>query len=69
MTQLNGTKLLNAISTSPRLSALRFNQVEFWPNNPGVVRSFGSLDRIKTLQVMHSDPELVRLVLFYLPPR
>ncbi|GAA6000525.1 hypothetical protein JCM10207_008052 [Rhodosporidiobolus poonsookiae] len=63
MSAANGAKLLAAVETSPRLSALRFNQVDFAPDPPGRVQSMGSLPRIKTLQVMHSDPELFDLIL------
>ncbi|GAA5861260.1 hypothetical protein JCM8547_008536 [Rhodosporidiobolus lusitaniae] len=62
MTSINGQKLLRAIAASPRLSAIRFNQVDFWPNAPDVVDDFVSLPRIKTLQVMHSSDELFQLV-------
>ncbi|BGP38342.1 hypothetical protein JCM10450v2_002290 [Rhodotorula kratochvilovae] len=60
--QWRGARLLEAIAASPRLSALRFNQVDFYPQNPGVVLSFGTLQHIKTLQIMHSDPEIFDLV-------
>ncbi|GAA6049021.1 hypothetical protein JCM3770_005443 [Rhodotorula araucariae] len=60
--QLRGAMLLEAVATSPRLSALRFNQVDFYPEEPGVVPSFSSLPHVKTLQIMHSDPELFELV-------
>lgn len=59
-----GEAILRAIAASPKLSALRFNQVDFFPFEPHVVHEFGPLPHVKTLQIMHSDPEIVRL----LPP-
>jgi len=55
-----GDTILRAIAASPRMSALRCNQVDFYPDEPRCVRDFGSLDHIRTLQIMHSDPEIVR---------
>lgn len=62
MSRAGAQRLLEAIQTSPTLSALRFNQIDFWPDHPDMVRSFAPLTRIKTIQVMHSDPELFQLV-------
>ncbi|GAA5914737.1 hypothetical protein JCM8208_000686 [Rhodotorula glutinis] len=57
-----GDSILRAIAASPKLSALRCNQVDFYPDEPRCVRDFGQLDHIKTLQIMHSDPEISELV-------
>ncbi|GAA5976662.1 hypothetical protein JCM10908_005586 [Rhodotorula pacifica] len=62
MSQTGAQRLLETIRSSPTLSALRFNQIDFWPDHPDIVRSFAPLTRIKTIQVMHSDPELFQLV-------
>ncbi|BGP54417.1 hypothetical protein JCM8202_000851 [Rhodotorula sphaerocarpa] len=62
MSRDGGRRLLEAIQASPTLSALRFNQIDFWPDHPDVVRGFPPLPHIKTIQVMHSDPELFSLV-------
>ncbi|GAA5911518.1 hypothetical protein JCM6882_000525 [Rhodosporidiobolus microsporus] len=62
MSAESGRRLLHAMAApTSRLSALRFNQVEFFPNHPDVVRTMEPLNRIKTLQIMHSDPELFDL--------
>ncbi|TNY22405.1 hypothetical protein DMC30DRAFT_149449 [Rhodotorula diobovata] len=57
-----GEAILRAIAASPKLSALRFNQVDFFPFEPHVVHEFGPLPHVKTLQIMHSDPEISGLV-------
>lgn len=62
MSRDGGRRLLEAIQASPTLSALRFNQIDFWPDHPDVVLGFPPLPHIKTIQVMHSDPELFSLV-------
>ncbi|GAA5829287.1 hypothetical protein JCM11251_004993 [Rhodosporidiobolus azoricus] len=62
MSAESGARLLRAIAGARRLSAVRFNQVEFFPRNPDVVRTLAPMTRMKTLQLMHSDPELFELV-------
>ncbi|GAA5834820.1 hypothetical protein JCM9279_007118 [Rhodotorula babjevae] len=57
-----GDSILRAIAASPKMSALRCNQVDFYPDEPRCVRDFGQLDHIRTLQIMHSDPEISELV-------
>ncbi|GAA5921364.1 hypothetical protein JCM3775_003009 [Rhodotorula graminis] len=57
-----GDSILRAIATSPKMSAVRFNQVDFYPDEPRCVRDFAQLDHIKTLQIMHSDSEISELV-------
>ncbi|BGP14307.1 hypothetical protein JCM10213_004434 [Rhodosporidiobolus nylandii] len=57
----NAARLIRAIADSPRVSAVRLNQVDFIEGKPGVVPSLPPLTRLKTLQIMHSDPELFGL--------
>lgn len=62
LSRQGGERMLHAIRDSTTLSAIRFNQIDFWPDHADVVQAFPTLPRIKTLQVMHSDPELFQLV-------
>ncbi|GAA5998692.1 uncharacterized protein JCM10292_007163 [Rhodotorula paludigena] len=54
-----GLDLIRYISSSPTISAVRVNQVDFWPRRsarPLVEAAQDPLPHIKTLQIMHSDP-------------
>ncbi|GAA5898640.1 uncharacterized protein JCM6883_003376 [Sporobolomyces salmoneus] len=50
-------KFMRAVSNAPRLSAIRFNQVEY-----GFRDELPLLPKIHTLQIMHGSPQLLDLV-------
>ncbi|GAA6009289.1 hypothetical protein JCM11491_004259 [Sporobolomyces phaffii] len=54
--------LLDTIARAPRLSAVRFNQVEIHALPSTIVKSLPSLDHIRTLQIMHGSSQLLNLV-------
>lgn len=56
-----GVRLLDIVAASPTLSAIRLNQVSCWPPLLGLNERINRLGKIKTLQVMHSDPGFVRM--------
>ncbi|GAA6061650.1 hypothetical protein JCM10212_002527 [Sporobolomyces blumeae] len=54
--------LLTTIATAPRLSALRFNQVEFQYLPKDFIGDLPRLDQVRTLQIMHGSAQLLNLV-------
>lgn len=52
-------ELLDTIVSAPRLSALRFNQVEIHALPSSVMEKLPTLPRIRTLQIMHGSGQLV----------
>lgn len=55
-----GHRLLDIIAASPTLSAVRLNQVSCWPPLLNLNERINRLAKVKTLQIMHSDPGFVR---------
>ncbi|GAA5869971.1 hypothetical protein JCM16303_001855 [Sporobolomyces ruberrimus] len=55
-------ELLDTIVSAPRLSALRFNQVEIHALPSSVMEKLPTLPRIRTLQIMHGSGQLLKLV-------
>ncbi|GAA5946417.1 hypothetical protein JCM3765_000233 [Sporobolomyces pararoseus] len=54
-------KLLETIATAPRLSAMRFNQVDFAATKT-VLDNVPQLPKIRTLQIMHGSSILLNLI-------
>ncbi|BGP23314.1 F-box domain, cyclin-like domain containing protein [Rhodotorula toruloides] len=56
-----GHRFLDAIARSSTLSAIRLNQVSCWPPLLNLDDRIQRLAKIKTLQIMHSDPAFFKL--------
>ncbi|BGP30613.1 hypothetical protein JCM10296v2_002369 [Rhodotorula toruloides] len=57
-----GHRLLDIIAASPTLSAVRLNQVSCWPPLLNLNERINRLAKVKTLQIMHSDPAFFQIV-------
>ncbi|GAA5976689.1 hypothetical protein JCM11641_005662 [Rhodosporidiobolus odoratus] len=60
-------RFLSALTEAPRLSAIRMNQIERVYTakrpSPALVQALPDLNRIKTLQIMHCEPDVSTLIL------